>query len=240
MKIEPLIIHRGASPYAPENTIAAFDKALEFGARAIEFDVMMSVDGELFVFHDKTLERTTNGRGEFGSTSSEYISALDAGTWFSNRYQGEKVPSLSDTLFWLIEYQIQANIEIKPLPGLAEATTKAVLACLNRHWPSTMQLPLVSCFDEDALRLCAHLSPDLPLGVLFHKWQKNWIGLAKEVNAVSVHLNKYAVTRKRIKAIKEAGYKACAYTVNSREWASRYFSWGADSILSDYPDLMGE
>ncbi|MDF1646474.1 MAG: glycerophosphoryl diester phosphodiesterase [Legionellaceae bacterium] len=238
MNLEPLIVHRGASPYAPENTIAAFDKALELGARAIEFDVMMSADGELFVFHDKTFERTTNGSGEFGAASSEYILSLDAGAWFSERFRGEKIPQLSDVLGWLLKYQIQANIEIKPLPGFVEVTTMAVLSCLNRYWSSTMPLPLVSCFDKEALRLCTSLLPNLPLGVLFHKWPKTGLDFAQEVNAFSVHLNQYTVTRKRIKVIKKAGYKVGVYTVNSKKKASRYFAWGADSVLSDYPDLM--
>ena len=82
--LEPLIAHRGAAPYAPENTFAAFEKARELGARSIEFDVMMSADGELFVFHDTTFKRTTNGRGQFGDASSEYIASLDAGSWFSS------------------------------------------------------------------------------------------------------------------------------------------------------------
>ncbi len=240
INIEPLIAHRGASPYAPENTIAAFDKARELGARAIEFDVMMSADGELFVFHDETLTRTTDGKGKFDTVSSEYITSLDAGSWFSERFRGEKVPRLSDVLLWFADSHLQANIELKPSPESAEAITMAFLACCDRYWPSTLPPPLVSCFNKDVLQLCAKLSPELPLGILLNKWEKNWLDTAKSVQAFSVHLNKYLLTRKRVKSIQESGYKACVYTVNSRDRASRYFARGADSVLSDYPDLMGK
>ncbi len=236
--IEPLIAHRGASPYAPENTIAAFDKARELGARAIELDIMISADGELFVLHDETLERTTNGRGKIGSVSSDYIATLDAGSWFSEQFSGEKVPKLSETLLWFAEHKLQANIEIKPPAGCAKKTVDAFVACINRYWPPELVLPLVSSFNADVLRLCAQLLPELPLGLLYCKWQPDWQDLAKEVHATSVHLNQCLFTRKRMQAIQSAGYKTCVYTVNSRRKASRYFDWGADSVLTDYPDLM--
>jgi glycerophosphoryl diester phosphodiesterase len=240
MKIEPLIAHRGASAYAPENTITAFNQAYRIGVRAIEFDVMMCADAGLFVFHDDNLERTSNGTGDFGAASSDDISKLDAGSWFSPRFSNEKIPNLPEVLQWVVTHQVQANIELKPSHGCVKATTEAFLTCLKQHWPSDVPLPLVSCFDEHVLRICACEMPDLPLGVLFRQWTKKWEDIAKEVRAVSVHLSQYIVTRKRIELIQNAGYQVCIYTVNSREWAARFFAWGADSLLSDYPDLMDE
>ncbi len=236
--LPPLIAHRGASPYAPENTIVAFNKAFELGARAIEFDVMMSADGGLFVFHDETLSRTTNGVGTFSEAQSTYIKTLDAGSWFSERFQGEQVPSLAEALAWCASHRVQANIEIKPHEGEAETITAAFLACLNRYWSAHMPLPLVSSFDRNVLRMCARLSPELPLGVLFLQWQKNWEEIAEEVRAGFVHMSQYGMTQKRIHAIKNAGYQVLLYTVNSKVCAERYLAWGADSLVSDYPDLL--
>lgn len=236
--LEPLIAHRGASPYAPENTLAAFDKARALGSRAIEFDVMMSSDGELFIFHDETLKRTTNAKGIFTETPREKIVSLDAGRWFSERFLGEKIPTLFETLRWCVAHGMQANIELKPAPGTAEAMTEAFLTCFHQCWPKSIAMPIVSCFDINVLALCAERAPDIPLGVLFNQWQKNWMQTAQKLRAFSVHLDKLIVTKKRIQSIKERGYKACIYTVNSRKWAQQYFKWGADSILTDYPDLM--
>src|SRR3990167_8500261 len=90
--IDKVIGHRGAAGLAPENTLAAFQRAADLGCRCIEFDVMLSADGIPLVIHDTSLDRTTNGRGEVGFSTAEYIESLDAGRWFARRYTGEKIP----------------------------------------------------------------------------------------------------------------------------------------------------
>ncbi len=91
-----LVVHRGANRVAPENTLSAFQKAIDLGADFIEVDVSMSSDSILYCFHDKTLERTTNGTGIFALRPSAYIDTLDAGSWFSPAFSNEKVPELSE------------------------------------------------------------------------------------------------------------------------------------------------
>ena len=236
--MERLIGHRGAAAYAPENTLASFEKARALGCRLIEFDVMLSADGEAFIFHDDKLKRTTNGRGEFGLMTADYLRSLDAGRWYSKRFRGEKIPSLHDAIQWLNTTGIQANIEIKPYPGQTELTTIAVLTHINRYWPQDKPLPIVSSFDHDALKLCHSISPDMPLGLLLDKWQDNWIKLAGDLNCYSVHLSRRAATEKRVAAIKQQGYKVCVYTVNWKYQASKLIKWGVDAIFSDYPDLL--
>jgi len=233
-----LVAHRGASPYAPENTFAAFEKARALGAQSIEFDVMMSADGGLFVFHDTTLKRTSNGRGQFGAAASDYIASLDAGSWFSEQFRGEKIPTLGETLCWFAHHGIHANIEIKPLPGRTDETTTAVLSCIHQYWSEDAPPPLLSSFDEKALLLCSRLSPELPLGLLLLGWKKDWLSKIQNINGVALHLPKHVVNQERIQAIKREGYAVCVYTVNSKKWARRFWAWGADSLVSDYPDLM--
>ena len=232
-----VIGHRGAAAYAPENTLAAFKKAHALGCRFVEFDVMLSVDGEPFVFHDESLRRTTTGYGEFGLVTADYLRSLDAGQWFSKHFRGEKIPTLHEVLEWLGEADVQANIEIKPYPGFVEQTTIAVLTHINRYWPEGKNLPLVSSFNMDALRLCRDFSPEMPLGLLFKNWQDNWLGLARELSCFSVHLNAGSVTQARVRAIKEAGYGVCVYTVNRKGLAEKFFDWGVDAVFSDYPDV---
>jgi glycerophosphoryl diester phosphodiesterase len=237
--MERLIGHRGAAGYAPENTIAAFDKAYALGCRFIEFDVMLSADGEAFVFHDEHLKRTTNGRGEFGLVTADYLRSLDAGSWYSKKFQGEKIPTLHDAIQWLTTFGVHANIEIKPYPGFTEQTTTAVLTQINRYWPQDKKLPLVSCFDLDALTLCRSLSPEMPLGLLLHTWQDNWLQLARDLNCYSVHLSRRAATAKRVAAIKAQGYVVYVYTVNWKYQAKKFINWGVDAVFSDYPGLLG-
>lgn len=236
--MERVIGHRGAAAYAPENTIASFEKAYELGCSFIEFDVMLSVDGDAFIFHDETLKRTTNGRGQFGKMSTEYLRSLDAGLWFSKKFRDEKIPSLQEAIEWLTAKDMQANIEIKPYPGQTEQTTISVLTHINRYWPQDKTLPLVSSFDLDALVLCRSLSPEIPLGLLLDKWQDSWEKLASDLHCFSVHLSKRAATAKRVADIKEKGYSIFVYTINRKRKAEKLLSWGVDAVFSDYPDLL--
>lgn len=235
----PVIGHRGAAAYAPENTLASFNKAQRLGCDFIEFDVMLSADGHPFVFHDETLKRTTNGRGDFGKVNKEYIQSLDAGRWFSKQFLAEKIPSFSTALMWLLSTHVKANIEIKPYPGTTEQTTIAVLKELNTFWPENRPLPLVSSFDFDALTLCRSLSPELPLGLLLDKWQEDCLKQARNLDCYSIHLSTRAATPERVRAIKAEGFSVYVYTVNRPSQALKLLKWGVDAVFSDYPDLLG-
>lgn len=233
-----VIAHRGASAYAPENTFSAFDKALALGSSMIEFDVMLSQDGEAFVFHDESLIRTTNGRGEFNEVSAQELQKLDAGSWFSRHFSGEKIPLFTDVLKWLTFTNMQANIEIKPYPGTAEKTTINVLTQINRYWPNKKPLPLISSFDLTVLTLCHDLAPEMPLGLLLDSWEEDWLDKAKKLDCFSMHFNKNVLTESRIKEVKTQNYDLYVYTVNRKKHAQHLLSWGVDAVFSDYPDLL--
>lgn len=236
--MDKIIGHRGAAAYAPENTLVSFEKAKALGCKMIEFDVMLTADGEAFIFHDDNLKRTTNGRGEVGLVTADYLCSLDAGRWYGRKFRGEKIPSLYETIQWLTTAEMQANIEIKPYPGKTEETTIAVLTHINRYWPQDKKLPLVSSFDLDALTLSRTLSPEMPLGLLLDKWQDNCLQIAADLRCFSVHLSKRATTAARVKSIKEQGYNVYVYTVNRKRQAAKLFTWGVDAVFSDYPDLL--
>lgn len=236
--VDKVIGHRGASAYAPENTLAAFNKALEMGCRFIEFDVMCSADGEPFIFHDDTLKRTSNGRGEIGKVDAAYLQSLDAGSWFSRTFKGEPIPHFKAVLEWLAGSDMQANVEIKPYPGTDEQTAVTVLSYLNRYWPANKDLPLLSSFSWDALLMCRNLAPEIPLGLLLHEWDEQWLQKAQQLDCFSIHCNRKILTEQRVKAVKEQGYVVCAYTVNRKRQAHKLFKWGVNAIFSDYPDLL--
>ncbi|RUR12045.1 glycerophosphodiester phosphodiesterase [Legionella sp. km772] len=236
--VDKIIGHRGASAYAPENTLAAFDKALAMGCQIIEFDVMCSEDGEPFLIHDDSLKRTTNGKGDVGKVDAAYLQSLDAGSWFSKQYKGEPIPHFKEALKWLAFSPMQANIEIKPYPGTVEQTTTAVLSALNRYWPADKPLPLLSSFEWDALVLCRSIAPEMPLGLLLHEWDEQWLAKAKQLDCYSIHFNRKILTAERVKEVKEQGYIVCAYTVNRKRLANKLFKWGVDAVFSDYPDLL--
>jgi len=105
-----LIAHRGFSAQAPENTIAAFDLAIESGYTDIEFDIQLSKDGVPVVFHDFTVDRTTNGKGRVDAHTFDELQALDAGSWFDASFAGQHIPSLKEIL---LIYRGRANIHIE-------------------------------------------------------------------------------------------------------------------------------
>lgn len=232
-----VIAHRGASAYAPENTFAAFEKARLMGAQCIEFDVMLSADAEAFVFHDDFLHRTSNGKGLLAEHASTELLRLDAGSWFSNRFEGQKIPKFSELLSWIVSHNLQANIEIKPSQGQTEATVRVVMDVLEQYWPKTQALPLISSFDYQALQLCRALHPSIPMGLLLYGWDKAWLKKAKALSCQSIHIDAASLSRKRALEIKEKNYFLYVYTVNSPRLAKKLFSWNVDAVFSDYPDL---
>ena len=88
--------HRGACAHAPENTLSAFELAAKQGAPAIEFDVKLTSDRQVIIIHDQTLDRTTNGSGEVAKHSLAALRELDAGSWLSADFRGEKIPTLDE------------------------------------------------------------------------------------------------------------------------------------------------
>src|SRR5690625_6609337 len=116
VKMKPLIIaHRGASGNAPENTLAAFQLAVEEGADGIELDVHLSKDGELVVIHDDTLDRTTNGTGRVQDKDLDELKTYDAGSWFDSKFASERIPLLQEVIDILPD-DVFLNVEIKNSP----------------------------------------------------------------------------------------------------------------------------
>jgi len=238
MEISPLIAHRGASAYAPENTMAAFDKAFAMGAQMVEFDVLLSQDGIPFVIHDENLRRTTSGRGLINEKEADYLRSLDAGKWFSRKFKGERIPELSEVLKWCKLSGVRANIELKPCKGTEETTAFRVMEVVLRHCVDQELLPLISSFDWKVLHLCRSVAPEQPLGLLMHEWKDNWLSEARALDVFSVHVNRKILSRERVAQIKEEGYRLAVYTVNRVRQANKLFRWGVDAIFSDYPDLL--
>ena len=118
--------HRGENQTSPENTLSAFKKAVSMGAHMIEFDVRMTKDGHLVIMHDKTVDRTTNGKGLVSELSLKQIKELDAGSWKSEKFKGEQVPLLSEALA-VIPDDIWINVHLKGDEKLGIATAKILV-----------------------------------------------------------------------------------------------------------------
>ena len=236
----PIIAHRGASAYAPENTLSAFLKAAEMGAQWIECDIMQSASGELVIFHDEDLVRTTNGSGLLHESSYAYLKTLDAGSWFHSSFSGERIPSLQNFLQFLSNTGLCANIEIKARLGDEERMIarlqKEIKNCLDKHHHRI----LFSSFSLKSLQFLHTYLPNAYIGVLIDQWEVDLDinKLDKLFDCVSFHVNETILTKDKAKFIKEKGKILLAYTVNSKKRAEQLFSFGVDAIFTDQPDIL--
>jgi glycerophosphoryl diester phosphodiesterase len=230
----PVIAHRGASGYAPENTMIAFVKAAQLGVRWVEFDVMESADGAAIIFHDETLDRTTNGRGLLDQYSYHYLHSLDAGSWFSTQFAGERIPTLKELIEFLQEANLSANLEIKPMPGKEERLVKRILKELA---DSKVNI-LFSSFSIPALKYLRSFAPESQIGLLLHEWEPNWEALCHDLNCVSVHVNEEIMTEESAKKIKAMDKALVCYTVNDVARAKALRKMGVDAVFSDVPDRI--
>jgi len=236
-----MIAHRGGGTTAPENTIAALAAGLRHGYRAVEFDVMLTRDGVGVVMHDPDFGRTVPGPGSVPETDAADIVQRDAGSWFGAAFAGEPVPLFVPFAEYCKGHDIWMNIEIKPAPGHDEATGRHVAETVRRLFPlesDGRQLPLLSSFSAAALRAARAAAPELPRGIAFGALPDDWEGQARELDAVSLHVDHRRLTPALAQAVKAAGFGLFCYTVNDPARARALLSWGADAICTDRIDLL--
>ncbi len=239
------LAHRGGGKLAPENTMAALRCGLEHGFRAVEFDVMLARDKVPVVMHDPHLGRTVAGSGNVFDYDAAELVRLDAGGWFSARFQGEPVPLFTQFVDFCKQHHIWMNIEIKPAPGF-DAETGRVLATLVRaiFGPEIGQddpalLPLFSSFSVEALAAARDAAPDVPRAFLLDRLEPGWEAQARSLEAVALHTNQKYLTAALAQQVKNAGFGLFCYTVNDPARAREIMGWGVDGLCTDRLDLIG-
>lgn len=233
------IAHRGAGRLAPENTLAAFRLGASHGYRMYECDAKLSADGVVFLLHDATLERTTNGTGVAGEHAWSQLSRLDAGSWHSRAFAGEPLATLEALARHCRAQGHWLNIEIKPTPGTELATGRAVAELAARLWANDMERrPFLTSFQPDALKGAQETAPHLPRGLLLDTLQDGWRDMAQALGCVAVVCNHALWDAGTVAHARDAGLRTLAYTVND-EWAvQRLLALGLDGVITDRVDLF--
>jgi glycerophosphoryl diester phosphodiesterase len=233
-----VVAHRGFSGAAPENTLAAFHKAIGAGSDMIELDVQLSKDGKIVVIHDETLERTTNGRGRVADHTLKELKQLDAGSWFGAEFSGEKIPTLQEVLD-LAKARVPVNIEIKnpthgryPITELADKSLQAVKKA------GMLDRVIFSSFNPVSLEHIQKKEPRAWVALLFHRPWNSLLEMTggreyEVLNLRNIHLNKEKISR-----VHQEGMKINVYTVNPQEELEQFVRWGADGIITNYPDRL--
>jgi glycerophosphoryl diester phosphodiesterase len=238
VKIPSVIGHRGACKFAPENTLESIKTASEMGLKWVEFDVKLSKDGIPILFHDDTLDRTTNGSGAVRDMNFEDLKDLEAGQWFAEGFTNVAIPSLEDALDVLLKLNMGANLEIKPCAGREIETAEATLDLLTQVWDDTETM-LISSFQMVSMETVLDYAPDYARGFLMPEdWPDNWAEMAEYIQADTIHINGNDCNRDQIEEIMELQKPILAYTINDPMRARQLRQWGVDSVFTDDPETI--
>nr|WP_255779038.1 glycerophosphodiester phosphodiesterase [Mycetohabitans sp. B8] len=234
-----VVAHRGGGTLAPENTLAAIRVGAKLGLKMVEFDAKLSADEVVFLLHDDTVNRTSDGRGAAARKQYAAIARLDAGSWFDGRFSGEWMPTLQQASEYCRELDLAVNVEIKPCPGREALTGRIVAGEVARWWEGATSPVLLSSFSLEALRSARGAAAHLPRGWLVDAVPADWREHARALGCVSLHVSHRQLTAARVVQINEAGLRVLAYTVNTPERARELVEWGIDTICTDRIDLIG-
>lgn len=232
------IAHRGAGTLAPENTLAAFRKGAEYGYRMFECDAKLSADDVVFLMHDATLQRTSNGKGIGGEQNWQQLSQLDAGSWHSRHFSGEPLATLANLARYCIRNQFYLNIEIKPTPGVEFKTGEIVAQQAAHLWQDEKVPPLLTSFQVESLKGAQQAATHLPRGLLLHSLTEGWLETAKRLECSAIVCQYALWTSEMVLAVHAAGMRCLSFTVND-EWAAQHLmALGTDGIITDRVDAF--
>lgn len=245
----PLIVaHRGASALAPENTLAAFRKAIADGAEGIEFDVRLSKDGEAVVFHDADLKRIGGRDEKISDFSFKDLQKIDAGSWFNrafprfadDKFSGEMIPSLKEVLNLLSDFRGLIYIELKCREGEVEPLVRAVC----REIGASHLLPqiIVKSFRLQVIPEIRRLCEGVTTAALFApkimtmlRKEKHLLKLAHEFRADQISLHYTLVSKKFMKKAEKRNFPVTVWTVNNPRFVRRAMKLGIKSVITNDP-----
>jgi glycerophosphoryl diester phosphodiesterase len=232
----PIIFaHRGASAHSPENTLSSFNLAVLQGADAVELDAKLSADGRVVVFHDITLDRTTNGSGRLSHKTLVELRDLDAGAFFSDKFRGEKIPLLEE-VFEAVGKKTFINIELKNYTTLRDRLVEKVCALVVKH--GLEDRVLFSSFSAANLKKAFQLLPRVPRGLLAvggwaGAWARSFGFTFGEYAALHPSVNDVDV--QQIQRVHRLKRRVHIWTVNKVEEIRQLKEWGVDGIYTDDP-----
>lgn len=226
--------HRGASAFYPENTMAAFEGAVEFGADWIELDVQQSRDGQIFVMHDRNFYRTTGDPHYSWELDYEEIAALDAGSHFSETFAGERIPFLAEVLEFAKSHGIRLNIELKPT-GKDEGIEQRVVELLLKY--DYADSCVISSQIYSSLEKVKSCNPEIQTVYVMGLAYGN---INKLTAADGFSMEAGNVSRGMVSRVHNAGKQIYAWTVNNRKTINRMIDMNVDNLITDRVALVQE
>jgi glycerophosphoryl diester phosphodiesterase len=235
---QPVIFaHRGASTHAPENTLAAFELAIEQGADGIELDVKLSADGHVIVIHDATVDRTTGAHGRVKDMSLAELRSLDAGNFFGARFQGEKIPTLEE-VFETVGKKTFINVELTNYNAPRDHLVESVCLLVKKF--GMQKRVLFSSFLPGNLANARSYLPEVPTGLLalsgvLGLWSRSFGFAFGRYDALHPDLKN--ATQQQVYFAHRLQKRIHVWTVNDETDLRRLFKWGVDGVFTDDPQL---
>lgn len=238
-RVGPLnLAHRGAQKVAPENTMAAFERARAMGADGVELDVQLSADGAMVVMHDSRVERTTDGHGAIKELKLDYLRGLDAGRWFSPEFAGERVPILDEVLDWAGSTML-LNIELKSFSLRGDGLEAKVIEAVRRA--QLQARVILSSFNPLSLIRVARIAPEMSIGLLYSRdlplpLRRAWLRPAVRPDALHPHWT--MVNDPYMSWARRAGYRVNVWTPDEFRDHQRLTELHVDAIITNRPDTL--
>ena len=240
-----VIAHRGARAYYPENTMVAFSAAVGFKAEMLELDVQLTKDNFPVIFHDTMLDKKSNGKGLVSDYTLAQLQELDAGSWFDEKFKGEKIPTLAQVLEYA-KGRISVNIEIKTeavkddaLYNSEDSVEKQVVALVNML--DIKSKVMVSSFDYRAVKRIKELDPDIYTAILYDKMQSKGLNPKELVDLYHVdafNCSGRELNKTWLEILNQNKIPFFVYTINDASQMKKVIEAGARGIFSDKPDVL--
>lgn len=234
MSITKIMAHRGASGYAPENTMIAFELADKMNADYIELDLHICKSGELVVCHDDKVDRTTNGSGFIKDLSLTELKKLDAGSHFNSKFKDSKIPTFIEVLDWIKDRSIGLNIELKNAPIFYPNIEERVLELIEQY--NMIDRVIISSFNHYGLDKCKKINPDIKTGLLYMAGLFEPWNYCNHLNADAIHPLFYGVLPEIIEGCKKNNIAINAWTVNDENYMKSLIELKIDGIITNFPD----
>jgi glycerophosphoryl diester phosphodiesterase len=235
------IAHRGASYYAPENTLPAFELAVDMNADVIEIDVTLSSDRIPVIFHDKIMDKKSSGTGLVIHRDLKYIKSADAGSWFSKKFKGTEILTLEEFLGW-IRGRIAVNIEIKKEVQILSPDMAAEEKIVNLVEKYGMgDHVFYSSFSYACVKKLKIIDKGIPVAVLYDPKQLKGVGPAELVKRLGADL--FNCSWRELGSgwrheLQNQHIPVLVYTVNRPGRMKNLIQKGVNGIFSDRPDLL--
>ncbi len=233
--------HRGASGYAPENTLPAFRRAVELNADGIETDIYLTADGLLAVCHDPDISRTSNGSGIISEMTMEMLRRFDFGSWYSPEFAGTGIPTLPEVLE-IVRHMDVINIEIKDMGQAGSTARRDAFALLLRQLKEAgcVERTLISSFQHPLLKELKEAIPALRTGLLYGDpfTPEETVAMVRSFDADAIHPYIGCLTESAAEACRKRHIDINAWTINDPENVRRALSLGVTGIITNLPDMV--